>query len=197
MICYLYPNANETPHHLVGARDLCARPADDGGIIYGIGPSYLCGGDLSTAIQLSDCKVWVNGAIDSFHLQRVMRGQPMVGLEDTKGRTWALPVMIGPGGRRMFQAPYGVGWRPQFTKVQTTLMEMAAAAAPLIQSIRNGEQDALVPACEIAAECLCYANHLTKEVIQTLDILDDTLIVGALAALCCYESGGDDADHPQ
>lgn len=197
MICYLYPGSKNTPDHLVGARDLCARPADDGGLIYGIGPSYLCGGDIASAVQLSDCKMWVNGAIDPFHLQRVMRGQPTVGLEDTKGRTWCLPVMVGPGGRRMFQAPYGTGWKPQFTKQQALLMEMAAAAPPLIDGLRGGDDAALIPACEIAAECLCYTNHLTKEVIQTLDILDDIVIVGALAALCCYQSGETNDDHPQ
>lgn len=195
MICYLYPasEAGRTPKHLEGARDLCARPADDGGLIYGIGPSYLCGGDISSAIQLSDCKMWVNGAIDSYHLFRVLRGQPTLGIEDTKGRVWQLPVMIGPGGRRMFQARYGAGWKPIFTKEQSTLVEMAEAAPQLLRSLEVGDPDALGPACEIASECLCYTHHLTKEIIQNLDILDDTLIVSALTALCCYEAGVENA----
>lgn len=195
MICYLYSgaNASRTPKHLEGARDLCARPADDGGLIYGIGPSYLCGGDISTAVQLSDCKMWLNGSIDPYHLFRAMRGQPTIGVEDTKQRTWQLPVMIGSGGRRMFQARYGAGWKPVFTAEQRTLMEMAEAAPQILVSLDRGDEDAMAPACEIACECLCYTHHLTKEIIQHLDILDDTLIASALTALCCFEGGGENA----
>lgn len=186
MICYFHPNATQPPAHLVGARDLCARPTVDGGVILGIGPSYLCGGDPKDGIDLEDgWKVWVNGEIDTYHLYRQTRGQPVVPIEDTKGRAWAMPMILNASGGRVFQVGYAGGWKPVLTPIQHTMMEMAASAAAVLASL-SGEthsDEDMAAACTMSATAMTMTNHLTVEVIQKLGIMDDRLAIGGLVAM--------------
>lgn len=188
MICYFHPSETQPPAFLRGARDLTARATQKGGMIFGIGPSYLCGGNPDEGVDLADgWKCWVVGAIDSARLYREARGQPVIPIEDSQGRAWAVPLIRGPGGARMFQVSYAGGWRPVLSREQQTLMEMAESCPVLIAALKAGASDEdMRAACQIAATALAHANHLSPEVIEKQGILDESLILGTLMGMSCY-----------
>jgi hypothetical protein len=103
-------------------------------------------------------------------------------VRDVHGRQWLCPIIQTPDGSRAFRTAYGPSWLPALTPEQTRAEEIAAAAR---SAFASGAPMSV--ACQWAAELLCLTHHLTPDVIASLNLLDDVLVVGVLQTACSRE----------
>jgi hypothetical protein len=193
MIVYHHPTSVRPPHFLEGARELCASAALEGGYFFGVGPHYLCGfpKGIAGVVELDGgWKAAIVGAVDPFFIQREIIGQPTVCVEDISSRIWQVPVIINEDGTRAFPVRYGSNWKPVLTEQQTQLVEFAREARNLMPRLLGGsnvEREELMPvACSYAAAAIAYANHISPEVLEKLNLIDTSLVAGVLTVMCNY-----------
>jgi len=194
VICYLRPfvSAPEVPPWLEGWEGrpgvaLCHRDTDQGHIVAVGNPLLL---DVPKRGWLEgEAFGWKVGrlgkTIEPAHLARsvpwVIDTTPVA---DMSGRQWAVPIILGPAGTRAFRVAYGTNWLPALTPEQERAEAIATEARGALLSIgeAGGGSIDLAVACQWAAELLCLTHHLTPEVIQVLNLLDDVLVVSVLRA---------------
>jgi len=193
MIVYHHPTSVRPPPFLEGARELCARAADEGGYFFGIGPHYLCGYPKGHPGIVSLDNGWsaaVIGAVDPFFIQREIIGLPIVCVEDISSRIWQIPMILNADGSRAFPVRYGQNWKPVLTEQQTQLVEFAREARNLMPRLlagNNVEREELMPvACSYAAAAIAYANHISPEALEKLNLIDTSLVAGVLTVICSY-----------
>lgn len=193
MIVYHHPTEFKFPSWLAGGRDVICRPAiNNGGYFFGIGPHYLCGKSTeSEPVDLGDgWTAWINGEIKPYMLQKQMKGQPLMPVEDSKDNVWYVPVILGPKGDRGFQVKYGPDFLPLLTEEQEIILTLAKEARVFLPRITEDtscptDEDMRI-ACTWAAKFLSYTNNINIECFGKLGLMDDALVIGTLMAVSCY-----------
>lgn len=191
MICYYHPSETSPPPWLVGARDLVCRPDPRGGMLYGIGPSYLLGGMPEQTIEVEGgWRSWVNGAIEPERLFRNTRWCNLAPAEDLEGRVWYVPVILDAKGRRAFRVRYGTDFKPVLNGDQSRAEETASLARDLFNRLLAAKDEPSDDEQRAqggwAAQLILLTNHISTLTLLGHELLDETLVAGTLVGATSY-----------
>jgi hypothetical protein len=116
-------------------------------------------------------------------------------VEDDNGREWAIPVVLNPDGSRAFNIRYGDGWKPAPTPAQASLLESGNEARSVLPRLLRGKpeerEDHYPVAFSIVASGIEYCNHISRDVLQKLQLLDEGLVVGGLTVMSSFQEKAD------
>jgi hypothetical protein len=175
----------EPPAWLEGAADLQeANDRDGKARWWGIGNAHLVGERDDWQELDNGWRVAVAGPVDPRQFRRSIRWCRTVQVEDTHGRQWTAPVILNEHGDRCILVSYGKDFLPALNPAQARAVEIAKAARDALvaaQEVEEGGLDMSV-AARWVAELLSLTHHIDMEVVAVLGLIDEALILEALAA---------------
>jgi hypothetical protein len=175
----------EPPAWLEGAADLQeANDRDGKARWWGIGNAHLVGEREDWQELDNGWRVAVAGPVDPRQFRRSIRWCRTVQVDDTHGRQWTAPVILNEHGDRCILVSYGKDFLPALNPAQARAVEIAKAARDALvaaQEVEEGGLDMSV-AARWVAELLSLTHHIGMEVVAVLGLIDEALILEALAA---------------
>lgn len=180
------PERRNAPPWLEGAADLGERNerGQERFRWWGIGNPHLVG-ERNDWRQLDDgWQVGVAGPIDPQQFRRTLRWCRTINVQCTNGRTWTAPVILNERGSRVILVSYGKDLLPALTAAQSRAFEIATAAREHLEAAFQTEDGGLDMdiAVRWAVELLTLTHHISMEAIAVLELMDEALILSALAA---------------
>jgi hypothetical protein len=174
----------DPPAWIADARNLQCRHGQ-GERWWGVGAeAWLVGDRPGPWHDLSDgWRCCLVGEVDPKELIRQQRWCDTEMAIDLTGRRWQAPIILGPDGEPIFRVTYGgKDFARQPTPLQAMAEEIARSAR---QALKSGGIEG-PHSRQWAARALAITHHLDVEVIGVLGLLDDALVLTALAALTGY-----------
>ncbi len=184
------PGRSEPPPWLADAIDLNSREDVEGRL--------WCAGDALRLASAPD-RAWLPLADDwqvrmtkegpePERLAKVLPWAASMEVNDGAGRRWQAPRILASEGHRLFRVRYtGANWTPVLTEEQQFAETAATSARDAFLALAEARKAGIAgvsppreATCAWAALLLCVWHPLSVEVVSTLGLLDDLLVVDVL-----------------